>query len=236
MQEKTSQNANLILQRLKSALKARTDIELSEFLNVKPNTISSWKKRNTLDYSGIIAICELYEINLNEIFYDKSASKSYESSEDGTYLVSRDSQFQYCVDNKGIIETLPKFSFPFLRSEASRAFQAVSNNMFPIIEENSYALCVETEIEKVQEGDLVVVISQKKGFFMNRIKMVADDDSLFEFTYETLNSQNIFFNKADINEIWLVKGVLSYDIKSNSKLKFLNNNLKIMDAVLSKIS
>lgn len=236
MQEKTSQNANLILQRLKSALKARTDIELSEFLNVKPNTISSWKKRNTLDYSGIIAICELYEINLNEIFYNKTSPKSYESIEDGTYLVSRDAQFQYCVDNKSIIETLPKFNFPFLRGEATRAFQAISNNMFPIVEENAYALCIETEIEKVQEGDLVVIISQKKGFFMNRIKKVTDDDSQFELTFEVLSCQNIFFNKADINEIWLIKGVLSYDMRSNSKLKFLNNNLKIMDAVLAKIS
>src|SRR6476620_5359325 len=104
MQEKKSKNANLILQKLKFALKVRTDIELSEILNVKPNTISSWKKRDTLDYSGIIAICELYEIDLNDIFYSKSNSKNYDSLEDGTFLVSRESQFQYCVDNKSILE------------------------------------------------------------------------------------------------------------------------------------
>jgi hypothetical protein len=237
MQEKTSQNANLILQKLKFALKVRTDIELSEILNVKPNTISSWKKRDTLDYSGIIAICELYEIDLNEIFYNKSNQNGYESPEDGTYLVSRESQFQYCIDNKSILETLPKFTFPFLRGEASRAFQAVSNNMFPVIEERSYVLCTATQIDQVKDDDLVVIISQKKGVFINRLKILTEEeDNSFLLKNDHPSHHDFVFDKADIDEIWFIKGVVSYDINNNNKMKFLNDNLKIMDTVLSKIS
>ena len=70
MQKKKEQNAILVLQKLKKKLKINSDKQLSEFLNVKPNTISTWKKRNSLDYDIIISICELYDINLNEIFYD----------------------------------------------------------------------------------------------------------------------------------------------------------------------
>lgn len=236
MQEKISQNANLILQKLKFALKIRTDIELSEFLNVKPNTISSWKKRNTLDYNSIITICELYEIDLNDIFYNKSNSKSFESMDDGTFLVSRESQFQYCVDNKGILETLPKFNFPFLRGESSRAFQAISNNMFPVIDERSYALCTEIEIDHAKDNDLVVIVSQKKGIFINRLKILAEDDNNILLKNDHPSHHDLLFDKSDIAEIWLIKGVLSYDINSINKLKFLNDNLKIMDTILSKIS
>lgn len=234
MQEKTSQNANLILQKLKFALKVRTDIELSEILNVKPNTISSWKKRDTLDYSGIIAICELYEIDLNDIFYTKSNSKNYDSLEDGTFLVSRESQFQYCVDNKSILETLPKYTFPFLRGESTRAFQAVSNNMFPLIEERSYVLCSATDIDSIKNNDLAVVISQKKGIFINRL-VITEDSNTFLLKNDYVVNHDITFEKSDIDELWLIKGVLSYDISSNSKLKYLNDNLKIMDKVLSII-
>lgn len=235
MQEKISQNANLILQKLKSALKVRTDIELSELLNVKPNTISSWKKRNTLDYSSIIAICELYEINLNNIFYDKSASEGNDLFAEGTYLVSRESQFQYCIDSKSILETLPRFSFPFIRGEETRAFQAVSNNMFPLIEERSYVLCTATTIDQIKDNDLAVVISQKKGMFINRLKFIPEDDSCLLLTNDYVVNQNIVFEKSHIDEIWLIKAVLSYDINSNSKMKYLNDNLKIMDKVLSII-
>lgn len=234
MQEKKSQNASLILQKLKFALKVRTDIELSEILNVKPNTISSWKKRDTLDYSGIIAICELYEIDLNSIFYDKMASKNHNVFEEGTYLVSREYQFQYCIDNKSILETLPKFTFPFLRGESTRAFQAVSNNMFPLIEERSYVLCTATEIDLVIDNDLVVIISQKKGIFINRLQTTENQNTILLKNDYVVNN-DIIFEKSDIDEIWLIKGVLSYDVSRNSKLKYLTDNLKLMDKVLSII-
>ncbi|WP_284652233.1 LexA family transcriptional regulator [Flavobacterium terrisoli] len=224
------------MQKLKFALKIRTDIELSEFLNVKPNTISSWKKRDTLDYSSIIAICELYEIDLNDIFYNKTNSKGFESVEDGTYLVSRESQYQYCVDNKGILETLPKYTFPFLRGDASRAFQAISNNMFPVIEERSYVLCTETDINQVKDNDLIVIVSQKKGIFINRLKILTEEGNSILLKNDHPSHHDLVFDKADIDEIWLIKGVVSYDINSNNKMKFLNDNLKIMDTVLSKIS
>jgi len=235
MQEENTLNANLILSRLKKALKINRDIQLSEFLNVRPNTISTWKKRNTLDYNAIISICELYEIDLNEIFLEKKAATKenfYYIRE--TPLISREVQFQYCFGNPGIMDTLPKYNFPFIKADKSRAFQVTSNNMFPIIEENSFAICEETDIKEVEENALVVIVSKSKGLFINRISHMKDKKNVFLLASENTFFNNVTINIDDINEIWLIKGILSYNINSESKFKFLNDSLNKINKAMAK--
>lgn len=236
MQENNSLNANLILKKLKKALKINTDIQLSEFLNIKPNTISTWKKRNTLDYSSVISICELYEIDLNDIFFEKKTIKKdsiHYTSE--TPLISREVQFQYCIGAAGILESLPKYNFPFVRAENTRAFQVLSNNMFPIIEENSFAICESSNIDEVAENSLVVVVSKAKGLFINRISKATKPDTF------TLNSENDFFDDiaihiSEINEIWLIKGVLSYNINNENKIQLNPDSAKKIDQAVTRNS
>jgi CI repressor-like protein/peptidase S24-like protein len=215
MQEKNSLNANLILQKIKKSLKISTDIQLSEFLNIKPNTISTWKKRNTMDYASIISICELYEIDLNGLFFDReNGKKEYGSFSTETPLVSREVQFQYCIGGAGIIESLPKYSFPFVRAENTRAFQVLSNNMYPIITENSFVVCETSDIRDILEGSLVVIVSKAKGLFINRLGKGDKSDTYI------LRSENTFFNPIpihteEISEIWLIKGILMYNVNTS---------------------
>lgn len=218
MQENNSQNANLILARLKKLMKISTDIELSELLNVKPNTISTWKKRNSLDYTSIISICELYEINLNDIFFEKKLPNQDNVSYDSeTPLVSRETQFQYCIGNPTLLEGLPKFSFPFVKGENTRAFQVIGNNMYPTIEENSFVLCENSDLKSIEDNNLIVIISRTKGFFINRIHRKKEKENFFLLKSENPIFADIEINSSDVNEIWVVKGVLSYAINCPSK-------------------
>lgn len=68
MQDDNSQNAIIILDRLKGALKITTDLMLAEVLGVKQPTLSTWKKRNTMDYPLIITFCNNAGLDLNFIF------------------------------------------------------------------------------------------------------------------------------------------------------------------------
>ena len=52
---------SLILSRIKFAYRFKKDIELAGFLGVSPNTITTWKGRNSIDFELIFAKCE----NLN---------------------------------------------------------------------------------------------------------------------------------------------------------------------------
>lgn len=213
MQENNSQYANIILKRLKKSLKISTDIELAVLLNIKPNTISTWKKRNSVDFSSIIAICELYEIDLNEIFYEKKITISHSNVLQETPLVCSEVQYQYCIDKEGLIDNLPKFSFPFIKSDQTRVFQVSSNNMFPSIEQNSFVVCELGSLETFKSNSLAVVVSKSKGFFINRVTRSTENKEVFVLINENSFFNNILLNASDVDEIWQIKGILSYNIK-----------------------
>lgn len=49
-----------IINEIKLHLNIKTDSELADFLGVKQPTISSWRKRDTLDYELIITKCNIF--------------------------------------------------------------------------------------------------------------------------------------------------------------------------------
>lgn len=223
MQENNSQNANLILKKLKKSLKISTDIELSEILNVKPNTISTWKKRNSLDYSCIINICELYEIDLNYIFTSESTSKAASNGYNcETPMVSSEVQFQYCVDKSSVVDNLPRYNFPFVKNYDTKIFQVSSNNMYPLIELNSFVICELSDIDSVKDNSIIVVVSKTRGLFVNKISKNSINKDTFVFNNENNFYNSILFKRADIDEVWLVKGILSYNLKDENQVDFMH--------------
>lgn len=233
MQEKNSQNAIKIIERLKKSLKIKTDIELSEFLNIRPNTISTWKKRNSVDYDSIIAICELYEIDLNQIFLDRTETASYTAT---TALVCREMQFQYSKEDdvSSLVDILPKYNFPFVTAEKSRAFQVTSNNMFPVIDENTFVICEQIEIDSIVDNSIVVLVSAEKGLFINRIIKNEQKNGQYFLKSENDFFRDITIDKKEIKEIWNVCGVLSYDINNQNKFKFINDSLKTINKFIEQ--
>lgn len=67
-------HSNNVLRRLKVSLGIKTDLQLAEYFDIKPTTISSWKSRNTLDYQKIIEKCE--NVNLNWLFKGEDFAKN----------------------------------------------------------------------------------------------------------------------------------------------------------------
>jgi transcriptional regulator with XRE-family HTH domain len=65
------QDANKIIYQLKIILNLSTDLELANFLNISPTTLSTWKSRNSIDYKMIINLCDEHNIDLNKLFLDK---------------------------------------------------------------------------------------------------------------------------------------------------------------------
>lgn len=48
---------------IKKELGIKKDSDFSRYLGIKPNVLSNWKKRNTLDYELIITKCEFLDAN-----------------------------------------------------------------------------------------------------------------------------------------------------------------------------
>lgn len=55
-----------IIERIKEAYNLNNNTKLAYFLGIKPNTIASWKKKNSIDYELIINKCD--KINFNWLF------------------------------------------------------------------------------------------------------------------------------------------------------------------------
>lgn len=62
----TKMDSSMIISELMKYYGFATDVRFAEFLGIKPQTLSAWKTRNTLDYDLISTKC--VEINMNWIF------------------------------------------------------------------------------------------------------------------------------------------------------------------------
>lgn len=60
-----------ILIRLRKRLGLKTDLEVSRLFRVSPNTISTWKARNTVNFQMLIAICYENNISIDSILVEK---------------------------------------------------------------------------------------------------------------------------------------------------------------------
>lgn len=57
---------SLILNRIKLHYGFKTDAQFAKFLGIKPNSLSNWYSRNTMDYELIFSKCD--EIDANWLF------------------------------------------------------------------------------------------------------------------------------------------------------------------------
>lgn len=71
-----TQNATLALARLKELTHSERDLHLAKLLNVKPTTLSTWKKRDSLDYKNIIEFCSENGFDLNYVLLGKEPVSS----------------------------------------------------------------------------------------------------------------------------------------------------------------
>lgn len=215
MQENNMQNATEIISRLKEMLKIRKDIQLAEFLNVRPNTISTWKKRNTLDYDALVRICDLYELDLNEVLLGRKRHGAVSSE---TPLLTRDLLFQYTAgtDRATLMEIVPKYNFPFLSAGPSMAFQVVGNNMYPTIPENAFVICEKTFLFDIREDWPVVVISRQKGLFVNRVAGNPGHMGELVLSNDNKKHRDIRLLFTEVDEIWKITGVLSHDLQGDA--------------------
>ncbi|MCL4639383.1 MAG: helix-turn-helix domain containing protein [Olivibacter sp.] len=58
---------SLILSRIKFAYGIKSDLKLAEFLGIPPTTLSSWKRRNTIDFDLLYS--KLVDISWDHLIY-----------------------------------------------------------------------------------------------------------------------------------------------------------------------
>lgn len=215
-QEKKSPDASFILKKLKNYLQVRTNIELADLLGIKPNTISTWKKRNSMDYELIVSVCEKYGINLNDIFYDNNTVFEVENTDQNTGIsvITRDLQYQYVnhLDESSFLENIPRYNFPFINGNNMRAFQVTGNMMYPTLEDNAIVIGQRLNSpNEIRDNKNYVIVSQLRGIFINRVRISYNSPGeLLLVNDNKIIPQEIKISSDEITEAWEVKAKLSY--------------------------
>lgn len=200
------QNAKGVIKRLKDFLNIKTDLELSQVLGVKPNTISSWKKRNSLQFETIIALCKKNNIDLNDLFYSESNAFKPEISKISkeVRLISSEIYFQYLMDPVATVNNLPIYSFPFAE-DVEIGFQVISENMAPTVRVTSYVICKSVAPSNFQVGEIFVLHLANKGLFVHRFKR-EDSNGKLVFSSDNAAFEDITIDRSDIVGAFIVKG------------------------------
>lgn len=140
-----------ILDRIYGKLGIKNDAEFCKKYNIKPNTLSNWKARNSIPYDKIFEIIKNEKISFDYVFLGDDQTNSQYVKQDGYYITSlthnasagSSSDIEgievYDTDNKVFVSST-FFKFPINENE-TRILQVVGDSMLP----------------KLQSGDWVII-------------------------------------------------------------------------------
>ncbi|HMI03052.1 MAG TPA: S24 family peptidase [Pedobacter sp.] len=120
----TENSKVLILNEIKSYYKFKSDVDFSRFLSIAPTTLSSWYKRNTMDYDLIYSKC--VDINAEFILSGKGEVKKLALSTKTT------NDFSGPSDKKHNLQKIPLYDLEAAAGLVS-IFQSSKQNIIDFI-------------------------------------------------------------------------------------------------------
>lgn len=202
-----------VLKNLKEILNLRTNKELSDVLGVRANTISTWKKRNSLDYSRLVAIGKHHKLDLNKLFSNNVFEPNMVRD---IIAVPRELQYQYVSQrqDREFISSLPRYRFPFSSSENARAFQTSHLSSSATFKGVSYVVgeLLENK-EAIAPRKTYVVVNCEQGIFIGQVEKDKNDKAR---VHVITNNHKIIPGKVsmmrgEIIEIWKVTSEIYQD-------------------------
>jgi uncharacterized protein YjcR len=199
-----SQKANNLIERLKSELNIKKDKDLCELLDIKHNTLSTWKKRDTLDFNKIINLCEKHNLGLNYIFFEEEEENVKEEKQQAVKVIS---------DNKR-----NKLNH-FLSTQLVNTNRNISIFYNQVIDENNNSsdeiiVCQKVSVKKITEDNLYVFEHKENTFCLDKLFFINDKNK--KATMVHLNQSNKNIDLKSIINVWHVI------YTSTSVLKFIN--------------
>ncbi|MGS2761120.1 helix-turn-helix domain-containing protein [Sinomicrobium sp. M5D2P9] len=202
-----------VLKNLKEILNLRTNKELSDVLGVRANTISTWKKRNSLDYSRLVAMGKHHKLDMNKLF-----SNNVFEPDSGRYIIAvpRELQYQYVSQrqDRNFLGSLPRYRFPFSSAENARAFQTTDMSSSVTFKGISYVVGEPVEItETFATGKTYVLVNREQGIFIGQVEKDENDKSMIHVITNNhkLIPGNVSMIRGEIIEIWKVTSIIYQD-------------------------
>ncbi|WP_060873621.1 helix-turn-helix domain-containing protein [Myroides odoratus] len=206
-------NANDVIRRLKQLLGFKTDLELANLLEIKPNTLSSWKIRETLRYDKIIEVCKQHKIDLNELFLIHPNTVYKGDLEDRVVkMISVDHHIEYFLNPEKCLATSPTCVFP-TEEEVTIGFQLGVENMYPTLKVSSYLLSMPIEIKEMKPWHIYVLVVESRGILCYRFKRKMENGE-YLFVSDNPVFESMTLSIEDIRTVFSIRGVFLPSVKN----------------------
>lgn len=243
---------SLILNRIKTHYSFNTDREFAAFLDIKPQTLSSWHSRNTFDVDLLYSKC----VDIDPEFYftgkepflkserqnqDKKLSFSHtspqvitvdSSNRDNIVLVPQTLKAGYLsgYSNPDFLKNLPSYRMPGLNNGVFRMFEIEGNSMFPTLPNKSYVVgqFVENWEVNVKDNQIYAVISNEieDGLVKRCINRIKKYNNLICKSDNRRNYPTQNIEPSSIKEIWEVKLHLNFQLPDPADVYDRMNDLE----------
>lgn len=242
---------SLILNEIKKHLGYIKDADFADFLEIKPNVLSNWKKRNTYDVELIYTKCDfvnphwlltngkgkmLKKENATNTLNALSSSKMPEvitvdnSGNENILHVPVKAQAGYLesFNNPVFLEQLPAYKFPNLTNGTYRMFDVEGFSMLPTLHNDSKVIgqFVENWATDIKDDRVYVVVS-KEGVVVKRcLNRIEKYGTLFCKSDNRKEYPNYPVKLEDIKEVWEVKIAFVYNLPNPADLFDRINDLE----------
>lgn len=182
-----------VLTKLKIVLGVKSAKELATIFQVKPNTISSWKKRDSLCYIKLIQVCNQYKIDLNELFLADYPYQTIEKSHHSIPIIYIEDYLEYYLSIEGKPQKLKHIYYPkpVCFEIVIQLYAVLAAYQEPRL---IYACCKKVDFAAVEVGYHYAFLLVQKGFQSYTIVEVDQNKKVVYVQKETTEIKEL---KAD---------------------------------------
>lgn len=188
-----------VLTRLKVLLGVRSAKELARIFKLKPNTISSWKKRNTLCYAKVIEICNQYEIDLNELFCVQHQKIAINKNYTQVPIIYIDDYLEYYLNLQREPKKIKQIYLP-KRVDFDIVIQLYSSVFDQMQAKLMYAFCKKVDASSLSVGNDYIFLIKNKGF--QRHIVIAHDIQGNRYQISKDKEEKSWINTKEIAELF----------------------------------
>lgn len=229
----------LILSKIKSHYKFKSDAEFARFLGIKPQTLSTWHTRNSFDKDMVYSKCVgidgnflftgfgepfpsvymeavLPEVKPSGLMMPKVVTVNNQN-EDLVSLVNVKAAAGYLngYADPEYIETLPTISMPGLKGGTHRAFENSGHSMSPTLHNKSISVGQWVErFEDIRDRYIYIVVTKSEGIVIKRVLNRIEEREQLVLISDNQNKReypNIILDAEDVLELWKLRAFVGFE-------------------------
>ncbi|RMA58849.1 helix-turn-helix domain-containing protein [Ulvibacter antarcticus] len=176
---------------MKQELNITKDKDLCKILEIKHNTLSTWKKRDTVDFSKVLLLCEEYNLDLNYIFFEEDLK-----TEDGVY-----------PSNSKVNSTFQNSLQPLFKTKLVNTNRNISVFVNTFSEKNNtnvteIIIGQQISLKKILEDTLYLIPCIDGELYLDKLYIIINS-SIKTSSYSLKNNKGEI-GLIEIESIWLV--------------------------------